>query len=122
MLILVSHDLQGLDSVLRGGCACGSLTEVVGPASAGKTQLCLQLAAVAACLHPSAPDTQVEIAALMWSDTLVSLPAHDVGGRFRSTSSCSTWPAAWDGVLHRHRAPLQVSSGVSCHRMHHLSL
>lgn len=32
-----------LDRLLRGGIACGNITELVGEASAGKTQACLQL-------------------------------------------------------------------------------
>lgn len=33
-----------LDGVLRGGVPCGSITELVGEAASGKTQICLQLA------------------------------------------------------------------------------
>lgn len=36
-----------MDAALGGGLSRGSLSEVVGPAGAGKTQLCLTLAAVA---------------------------------------------------------------------------
>jgi len=41
-------DLPALDAVLRGGLPCGSITELVGPAGLGKTQLCLQAAMLAA--------------------------------------------------------------------------
>ena len=48
-----------MDRVLRGGCACGSITELVGPAGIGKTQLCLQLAAIAASLPVDAQSNRV---------------------------------------------------------------
>jgi Rad51 len=51
--------VQALDRVLRGGCPCGSITELVGPAGIGKTQLCLQLAAIAASLPVDAQSNQV---------------------------------------------------------------
>lgn len=51
--------MQALDRVLRGGCACGSITELVGPAGIGKTQLCLQLAAIAASLPVDVQSNQV---------------------------------------------------------------
>lgn len=35
--------LPALDAALRGGAPCGGITELVGPAGAGKTQLCSQL-------------------------------------------------------------------------------
>jgi hypothetical protein len=38
---------QALDAALRGGVPCGSVTELVGPAGVGKSQLCLMLAASA---------------------------------------------------------------------------
>ena len=34
--------LVSFDQTLRGGLPCGGITEVVGPAGAGKTQFCLQ--------------------------------------------------------------------------------
>ena len=39
----LSSGCDVLDAVLRGGFPCGSLSEVVGEASCGKTQICLQL-------------------------------------------------------------------------------
>ncbi|MBN3296116.1 RA51B protein, partial [Amia calva] len=39
--------LQGLDRVLRGGLACGTLTEVTGPSGCGKSQLCMMLSVLA---------------------------------------------------------------------------
>lgn len=51
--------VQALDRVLRGGCPCGSIIELVGPAGIGKTQLCLQLAAIAASLPVDAQSDQV---------------------------------------------------------------
>ena len=47
-------DAQALDAVLRGGVPCGSVTELVGPAGIGKSQLCLMLAA-SALLDPGLP-------------------------------------------------------------------
>eukprot|EP00958_Prasinococcus_capsulatus_P028430 scaffold6702_cov390-Prasinococcus_capsulatus_cf.AAC.6 len=44
-------DLAPLDVVLRGGIAAGSITELVGPAGMGKSQLC-KLLAVNATLPP----------------------------------------------------------------------
>ncbi|KAK9840539.1 hypothetical protein WJX81_000352 [Elliptochloris bilobata] len=46
--------LQVLDAALRGGVPCGSLTELVGPAGVGKSQLCLMLAA-SMLLDPALP-------------------------------------------------------------------
>ena len=40
--------LRALDSALGGGVPTGSITEIVGPAGAGKTQFCLTLAVAAA--------------------------------------------------------------------------
>ena len=40
--------LRALDSALGGGVPTGSITELVGPAGAGKTQFCLTLAVAAA--------------------------------------------------------------------------
>lgn len=34
--------MVSFDATLRGGLPCGGITEVVGPAGAGKTQFCLQ--------------------------------------------------------------------------------
>ncbi|KAL2614061.1 hypothetical protein R1flu_025753 [Riccia fluitans] len=39
----VSSGCPHLDSFLRGGFPCGSVTELVGESASGKTQLCLQL-------------------------------------------------------------------------------
>eukprot|EP00613_Pedinella_sp_CCMP2098_P080830 CAMPEP_0171939756 /NCGR_PEP_ID=MMETSP0993-20121228/36585_1 /TAXON_ID=483369 /ORGANISM="non described non described, Strain CCMP2098" /LENGTH=497 /DNA_ID=CAMNT_0012581669 /DNA_START=49 /DNA_END=1542 /DNA_ORIENTATION=+ len=39
--------IPSIDAALGGGLSRGTLTEVVGPAGAGKTQMCLMLAAVA---------------------------------------------------------------------------
>ena len=36
---------QALDAALRGGVPCGGVTELVGPAGVGKSQLCLMLVA-----------------------------------------------------------------------------
>lgn len=41
-------DVQALDSILRGGFRIGSVTEIVGRAGVGKTQLAMQLCVVAA--------------------------------------------------------------------------
>lgn len=41
-----------LDEALRGGMPCGRLTELVGPAGVGKTQLCFTLAVAAATAAP----------------------------------------------------------------------
>ena len=38
-----SWHVQHLDQTLGGGIACGSLTELVGPAGVGKSQLCMML-------------------------------------------------------------------------------
>lgn len=38
----LSTGLCAFDATLRGGLPCGGITEVVGPAGAGKTQFCLQ--------------------------------------------------------------------------------
>jgi len=40
----LSLDLRLLDTALRGGAPAGAITELVGAAGVGKTQLCLQLA------------------------------------------------------------------------------
>ena len=50
MAELVEKYLQPLDTCLGGGIPCGSLTEIVGPAGLGKSQLCLTLTA-AVLLH-----------------------------------------------------------------------
>ncbi|XP_010521813.1 PREDICTED: DNA repair protein RAD51 homolog 4 [Tarenaya hassleriana] len=42
---------SGVDSLLRGGFREGQLTELVGPSSSGKTQVCLQAAASVAGMH-----------------------------------------------------------------------
>lgn len=34
--------MASFDKILRGGIPCGGITEIVGPAGAGKTQFCLQ--------------------------------------------------------------------------------
>nr|XP_015206745.1 PREDICTED: DNA repair protein RAD51 homolog 2 isoform X2 [Lepisosteus oculatus] len=39
--------LRGLDRVLNGGLACGTLTEVTGPSGCGKTQFCMMLSVLA---------------------------------------------------------------------------
>ncbi|XP_038621365.1 DNA repair protein RAD51 homolog 2 [Tachyglossus aculeatus] len=39
--------LSSLDEALRGGLACGSLTEVTGPAGCGKTQFCMMMSVLA---------------------------------------------------------------------------
>ncbi|CAI5485861.1 unnamed protein product [Closterium sp. Naga37s-1] len=46
-------DLPVLDAALAGGLPCGAITEIAGPAGAGKTQMCMQ-AAVMATLPASA--------------------------------------------------------------------
>ncbi|CAI5996271.1 unnamed protein product, partial [Closterium sp. NIES-64] len=46
-------DLPALDAALAGGLPCGAITEIAGPAGAGKTQMCMQ-AAVMATLPASA--------------------------------------------------------------------
>ena len=38
---------QALDAALRGGVQAGGISELVGPAGVGKTQLCLMLTAFA---------------------------------------------------------------------------
>ncbi|EMP40948.1 DNA repair protein RAD51 like protein 2 [Chelonia mydas] len=43
----LSTTLDGLDKALHGGVACGSLTEVTGPAGCGKTQFCLMMSVLA---------------------------------------------------------------------------
>ncbi|MEE6492038.1 hypothetical protein FKM82_016457, partial [Ascaphus truei] len=43
----LSTHLSGLDHVLRGGVACGALTEITGPSGCGKTQLCIMLSIMA---------------------------------------------------------------------------
>ncbi|CAI5478692.1 unnamed protein product [Closterium sp. Yama58-4] len=37
-------DLPALDAALAGGLPCGAITEIAGPAGAGKTQMCMQAA------------------------------------------------------------------------------
>eukprot|EP00062_Callorhinchus_milii_P021010 gi/632977274/ref/XP_007905256.1/ PREDICTED: DNA repair protein RAD51 homolog 2 isoform X1 [Callorhinchus milii] len=39
--------LIGLDELLHGGLACGTLTEVTGPSGCGKTQFCIMLSVLA---------------------------------------------------------------------------
>ncbi|KAJ6667221.1 hypothetical protein lerEdw1_017199 [Lerista edwardsae] len=39
--------LEGLDKILHGGIACGSLTEVTGPSGCGKTQFCIMMSLLA---------------------------------------------------------------------------
>ncbi|KAK2498302.1 hypothetical protein MC885_021083 [Smutsia gigantea] len=39
--------LSALDEALRGGVACGSLTEITGPPGCGKTQFCMMMSILA---------------------------------------------------------------------------
>ncbi|KAJ7344728.1 hypothetical protein JRQ81_000678 [Phrynocephalus forsythii] len=39
--------LEDLDKILHGGIACGSLTEITGPAGCGKTQFCIMMSLLA---------------------------------------------------------------------------
>ncbi|XP_044291990.1 DNA repair protein RAD51 homolog 2 isoform X2 [Varanus komodoensis] len=39
--------LEGLDKILHGGIACGSLTEIAGPSGCGKTQFCIMMSLLA---------------------------------------------------------------------------
>ncbi|XP_078518133.1 DNA repair protein RAD51 homolog 2 isoform X2 [Lissotriton helveticus] len=43
----LSTNLDPLDKVLRGGVACGTLTEVTGPSGCGKTQFCIMMSIIA---------------------------------------------------------------------------
>ena len=47
----LSRHVQHLDQTLGGGIACGSLTELVGPAGVGKSQLCMMLS-ISALMPP----------------------------------------------------------------------
>jgi len=42
---LISTGLLGLDKLLRGGLAAGTITDIFGPAGSGKTQLVMQICA-----------------------------------------------------------------------------
>ncbi|GAB2274306.1 hypothetical protein Dimus_009072 [Dionaea muscipula] len=48
---LLSTGIERIDMVLQGGLREGCLIELVGPSSSGKTQVCLQAAAVTASQH-----------------------------------------------------------------------
>ena len=80
--------LTALDQCLRGGLPAGTLTEFVGPAGAGKTQLCLQCAAC----------SQAESGAVIYIDTesrfsaqrLVELASARFPSRFCSEEAQST--------------------------------
>ncbi|XP_039731260.1 DNA repair protein RAD51 homolog 2 isoform X3 [Pteropus medius] len=43
----LSTTLSALDEALRGGVACGSLTEITGPPGCGKTQFCIMMSVLA---------------------------------------------------------------------------
>ncbi|KDP44181.1 hypothetical protein JCGZ_05648 [Jatropha curcas] len=48
---VLSTGFEGIDALLGGGVREGQLTELVGPSSSGKTQVCLQVAANVAIQH-----------------------------------------------------------------------
>ncbi|XP_021681160.2 DNA repair protein RAD51 homolog 4 isoform X2 [Hevea brasiliensis] len=48
---VLSTGFKGIDKLLEGGLREGQLTELVGPSSSGKTQLCLRVAANVAIQH-----------------------------------------------------------------------
>ena len=51
-VVIFASACNGADSLLRGGVYTGEVTEIVGASGAGKTQLCLQMAAAAVALSP----------------------------------------------------------------------
>ncbi|KAL6863771.1 hypothetical protein ACP4OV_016674 [Aristida adscensionis] len=48
---LLPTGLQGIDTLLGGGLRQGQLTEITGPSSSGKTQVCLHSASHVAAMH-----------------------------------------------------------------------
>ncbi|KAF7805510.1 DNA repair protein RAD51-like protein 4 isoform X2 [Senna tora] len=50
---VLSTGCQGIDALLGGGLREGQLTELVGPSSSGKTQVCLKSASTVAKMHMS---------------------------------------------------------------------
>ena len=88
--------------MLRGGVPCGSMTELVGPAGIGKSQLCLMLAA-SALLDPSLPANshvrfthccivQAHLSSRWFSH---SVAATLLAGAHKRLSRFLAWPTAW---------------------------
>ncbi|KAL6638844.1 hypothetical protein ACP70R_023480 [Stipagrostis hirtigluma subsp. patula] len=63
--------LEGIDMLLGGGLRQGQLTEITGPSSSGKTQV---------CLHSASHVAAMNIGSVMYLDTSISFSASRIAG------------------------------------------
>jgi RecA/RadA recombinase len=99
----LSSGCSSLDSILHGGFRSGLLTEICGEASAGKTQLCLQLL-LQSCLSPSLGGLG-GTACYISTEGLSSVKRlHDLGGVYQQR---------YAGVLRKRRRDEMAGAGMA---------
>ncbi|KAF5188677.1 Dna repair protein rad51 [Thalictrum thalictroides] len=96
---VLSTGCQGLDLLLGGGLREGQLTELVGPSSSGKTQVCLQAATTIAYKY---------MASVVFVDTCNSFSSSRIAGFMERLLNPSLKEA-------KHKTLERIMSNVSCH-------
>ncbi|XP_022148499.1 DNA repair protein RAD51 homolog 4 isoform X2 [Momordica charantia] len=96
---ILSTGCEGVDALLGGGLREGQLTEIVGPSSSGKTQVCLRAASNVAMKYN---------ANVFYLDTGNSFSPHRISDFVHWKSA-----SALDGT--EHSILQQVMSSISCH-------